>query len=1034
MNMLKLIKSVAICLMLVLNFGAKSQISYDGVVKGLHSYVNNDSLKGFDEQFYKQDALQRGFFGTEYNVYMYQSKKAYIAKKYNLNTNQNPYGSNLKPGPATINAAPCVNEDFEAGNFTGWTVSQGQNVSTGGSCTMAGCCPSVSINSWIRTTPYAGPLPLGVIPASPLGGTQVAQLNDMVWNQGEIVRIQQTFPVTSGNALFQFAYLAAMDGSGHLCCDQPFMKITLLNCANQPLACPSVSITPPGASCASSVPSGWVTNTSGVSYTTSWQISSLDLTPYIGSCVTVQVTVGDCTGWAHAGMAYFDAVCKPITLQVNNNFFPAGTNAFVVSSCGTNTAVMTAPAGLGPYLWNGPGGSGITNNANQVITTTTPGAYTLTMNPPGSCAPIVKTVTLTIGTNPNSGFTTTNACNNYTFTNTGSGPPSIQTYSFMGTGAPASYTTTSPTSSVVFTPGTYTVQQVVTNTVGCTSTATQVINVTGGPTLTVNSPSVCPGTTANLSVSGATTYTWSGPGLSNPNISNPTANPNVTTTYTVSGTTAGCTSTTTLVVTALPVPTITTTSAVMCSGSSSVITASGANTYVWSPSVGLSNPNIFNPTASPVSTTVYTVTGTDSNGCLSSQTSVVTINPLPIISVTSATTCSGIPVTITASGANTYTWSTGGLTNSITQAPVVQTTYTVTGTDVNGCVNFNISTIAVSYPFTVSISNNSPICQGYDVNMSVPQGFSYNWSGPNGFSSNVSNPTINNAQPIVSGQYTVVVTDVGGCTGIAYADVVVNSTPIVSISSSNDGMCAPGCVTFTVSSTNAIGTIDWLFTNGGHSSSNVTTQCFNKGGIYTSTVTIVDTKGCQGASTSTTQIYSVPVADFVFAPLKPIYTEEVNFTDASYGANITNWYWYFNSQSINSTLQNPTTIYEIGTYPVTLVVKSDKGCMDTITKVIVVGEDYGIYVPNTFTPNGDGLNDTFQPKGFGIVKYQLQIFDRWGEMIYETKTFENGWDGKVHKGIDYGVICKNDVYVWRITLTNVFGKAHELKGHVTLIK
>ncbi|HRD39415.1 MAG TPA: PKD domain-containing protein, partial [Bacteroidia bacterium] len=110
-----------------------------------------------------------------------------------------------------------------------------------------------------------------------------------------------------------------------------------------------------------------------------------------------------------------------------------------------------------------------------------------------------------------------------------------------------------------------------------------------------------------------------------------------------------------------------------------------------------------------------------------------------------------------------------------------------------------------------------------------------------------------------------------------------------------------------------------------------------------------------------------PIADFNHAPIKPIINidGDVVFTDASHGANIVSWQWYFmNTAQYTSTLQNPTFLYtEAGTYAVALVVKSDKGCIDTIVRPIVVGEDFGLYVPDAFTPNADGLNDIFQPKG-----------------------------------------------------------------------
>jgi len=157
----------------------------------------------------------------------------------------------------------------------------------------------------------------------------------------------------------------------------------------------------------------------------------------------------------------------------------------------------------------------------------------------------------------------------------------------------------------------------------------------------------------------------------------------------------------------------------------------------------------------------------------------------------------------------------------------------------------------------------------------------------------------------------------------------------------------------------------------------------------------------------------------------------VTFTDASYGAPIVSWNWYFmNTAQYTSIEQNPFFEYtEPGTYPVVLVVTTDKGCKDTLIRPLVVGEDFGIYVPNAFTPNNDGFNDVFQPKGFGIVKYEITIFDRWGEVVFKTKSFEEGWDGR-YQGRGNQIV-KEDVYTWLINCTSVFGKSHELKGHVT---
>jgi gliding motility-associated-like protein len=269
---------------------------------------------------------------------------------------------------------------------------------------------------------------------------------------------------------------------------------------------------------------------------------------------------------------------------------------------------------------------------------------------------------------------------------------------------------------------------------------------------------------------------------------------------------------------------------------------------------------------------------------------------------------------------------------------------------------------------------------------------------------------------------------------------VVNPNPTSNISLGNATGCVPTCVTFTAGSSSSINSYNWILNGAGITGSVNGAYCFDEAAQYTLGLTVMDAFGCTGTVVPVTiDIYPQPVADFNHAPIKPIVNidQYVTFTDASYNTPIVSWNWYFmNTAQYTSVEQNPTFAYtEPGTYPVVLVVKSDRGCADTLIRPLVVGEDYGLYVPNAFTPNDDGLNDIFQPKGFGIVKYELNIFDRWGEKVFSTKDFEQGWDGTMQskKDVKYGILEEGS-YTWLINVTNVFGKSHELKGHVILMR
>lgn len=732
-------------LLLVLACTFFLKVSGQTHLKYLDYVFPNDSIAGFDEKSANQAILSHYFFGIEYKVMMYKMKRDFINAKYGLNLNILNL-DNFKGTPSSVQGLPCNNEDFEAsasststvvgtgsvGNtLLGWTVTMGQNTGVNGSCVQSGCCPTLGANdAWVRSTPWTDPGILGVIPASPLGGTKILQMNNNITNQGEIVRIQQTFPVTSSNALFQFSYMAAMDGSGHACCDQPFMTVKIIDCMNNLLACPQVSITPPGPSCATVTATGWITNTLNISYTPSWITKSIDLTPYLNTCITIQITVGDCDGWAHYGMAYVDCICKPMTVGVNTLTFPAGTSLIAVAACGVATASLQAPAGMGPYLWNGPTGSGVTSNTNQAVNTTMAGNYTLTMNPPGICAPITKTLSLTFSSYPNGGFTRANTCTTYTLTNTGSASPAVQTYSFAGPGAPSSFTTTSGTSVVNFAPSsTYTITQTVTNAAGCYTTTSQVITTPAGPSPAYSAvPSMTQCITGNAFTFNATTSTGTHTYNFSPSAGAPPA-----------GYTANY-------------------------GSVS-FTAPGT----------------------------YTVTHTvNSGGCVTATSSVVVVSPTPTISVASgsAPACAGQQATLTASGGpgaltwtgpSSYTAVGGGTTTINNFQTTGQGIYTLTANN-NGCIVTRTVNLTMPAQPTATVTNSGPYCPGDTIRLnavtsSTAISWTYFWAGFAGFwnccsatSASVTTPATTSS----SGNYFFYVSFTNGCWAQVQTSVTVN--------------------------------------------------------------------------------------------------------------------------------------------------------------------------------------------------------------------------------------------------------------------
>ncbi len=230
--------------------------------------------------------------------------------------------------------------------------------------------------------------------------------------------------------------------------------------------------------------------------------------------------------------------------------------------------------------------------------------------------------------------------------------------------------------------------------------------VTCAPVVNISGPSaVCPGGVTTLTATGADTYTWSS-NVGSLQTATVGISPAAPATYTVTGTgILGCAATETISVqvNSLPVVSISG-NGTICSGSHTILTGMGANTYTWSSNTGSSNTNAVN--VHPTVTTVYTVTGTDGNGCSNNDTITVTVNALPTVTATGGTICAGDAATLTASGAATYTWSTGQTGAGISLSPTVTTDYTVTGSAADNCVNTQTVSVIVNNCTTTGIAAN----------------------------------------------------------------------------------------------------------------------------------------------------------------------------------------------------------------------------------------------------------------------------------------------------------------------------------------
>ena len=286
---------------------------------------------------------------------------------------------------------------------------------------------------------------------------------------------------------------------------------------------------------------------------------------------------------------------------------------------------------------------------------------------------------------------------------------------------------------------------------GCSENVQITVTVNPIPNISVNSGAICIGQSFTMNPVGANTYTISG--------GNPIVTPTTNTSYTISGTSSqGCASTliaiSNVTVNSLPIVTASSSNSLICSGDPVTLTSGGANSYTWN-----TNATGSVITVSPTTTTNYTVNGTNINNCKNTATLSVATISLPIVTstISNPSICLGNSVAITSYGANTYTWSTSNTGSNIVVSPSTTASFTVTGTDLNGCKNISIQIVTVNpLPNLIITTNDTIICSGGTTTLIVTGANTYTWNTNSNGNQILISPT-------ATTNYTVIGTDVNGC-------------------------------------------------------------------------------------------------------------------------------------------------------------------------------------------------------------------------------------------------------------------------------
>ena len=378
------------------------------------------------------------------------------------------------------------------------------------------------------------------------------------------------------------------------------------------------------------------------------------------------------------------------------------------------------------------------------------------------------------------------------------------------------------------------------------STFKVVVNVNTAPTVSItpSSPSICFGSSVNLTASGTSvSYVWSPSKALNDSLgASVIASPTVTTAYTVTGTSAaGCTGLSSVNVTVNSLPTVTATASkpVICAGGNSVLTANGAVSYTWGPSTGLSSTTGPNVTATPSASSTYTVIGTDSKGCKGTGTVSVDIDQLAGALVTTNTSCfgscNGRCVANAGGGTSPYTYSwSNGQTTAIAYG-LCANTYTLNLKDANGCTNSQ--TFYINQPTAISLSASSipTTCgQANGIAMATPSGgsepYNYSWNTKRV-------QTGNTATGLTVGNYTVTTTDANGCTATTNVTVSGSSGPSIS-SSVVPSSCGANNGKATITVSGGASPYSYSWNNGNTTAADTGLSA----GTYIATVT--DNNGC----------------------------------------------------------------------------------------------------------------------------------------------------------------------------------------------
>ncbi|MCH2233745.1 MAG: PKD domain-containing protein [Crocinitomicaceae bacterium] len=523
---------------------------------------------------------------------------------------------------------------------------------------------------------------------------------------------------------------------------------------------------------------------------------------------------------------------------------------------------------------------------------------------------------------------------------------------------------------------------------------------------------------------------------------------------------AGCTDNAFVDVTVIEVTgdvTVTDADCGACNGEIQVLPLTGTAPYTFSDDAGVTFVPGDTFTGLCGAGAVYSFILMDDNGCQGTvdatvnDTNFPTITSITPVDATCNTVCDG-SVTIVGDFVTDFTItdplgaSTTNTTGSFTG--LCPGDYDVLVDNGFGCTEVGTFTITEPTPVDItSLTGDMTICSGETVTLTVTGGggvgpYNYTWDNagiPLGTGETIT------LEPTAA--MTVCVTMGEACPSPTDTEcMTINVEPPIVPAMTSD--VTSGCFPVTVQFTNLtdptdVASTEWTFSDGGSiisAGAGGTSYVFETPGSYDVTMTITSAAGCISTETFTEyiEVYGYPQAAFSHAPIPAtIFDPEITFTDAS-SDDVVGWAWNFGGAATPSVSneQNPVVLFPEGVaaaYPIYLTVVNEEGCADSVQATVNIVNDVIIYAPNVFTPDGDEFNETWRVyiEGIDIYDFHLTIFNRWGEMIWESFNSVAEWNGT------YGSqgLVPDGTYVWIIEAKDSYNdKRYEFRGHVTVLK